>query len=144
MNAIEFILKEHRKIRKSFAAITKPSRTIASQKKMFTVLSKFLASHEKMEETLWYPKLRKHTKLRSVIKLLISEEKAAGKVIKKMKTIKKDDELWEEKLLALKKAVAKHASDEEKKLFPKVKKLVEIDELKIIGKKLQAFRKKHK
>jgi len=143
MDAITFILNEHKKIRKNFAAITKINLSISAKKRRFVTLSKFLDTHEKMEEKIWYPALKKNSKLRVTIKLLIAEEKKAAQVIKKMKATK-DNEIWNETLSKLKKAVSNHAKDEETKLFPKVEKLIEEEDLIALGKKLKAFRSKHK
>lgn len=139
MDAIELILNQHARIRKFLSQLTK-AKASHSLKKTFENLSAFLISHETMEQKVWYPFLKKNTKLTSTITHLINEEKTAAKAIAKIKKIK-SVETFEEKIMELKSAVAHHAKEEETKLLPKAKKLIEETELKKIGKKMSEFKK---
>lgn len=139
MNAIQLILNQHARIRKFLAQISK-SKTPSSLKKTFEKLSAFLISHETMEQKVWYPYLKKNTKLKTTITHLVAEEKTAAKSIAKIKKIK-SAETFEEKLMELKTAVAHHAKEEETKLLPKAKKLIEEPELNKVGKKMRDFKK---
>ena len=141
MDAIKFLLKEHNKIRKTFTKIKSKSRE-TTKHKMFDFLCKDLVRHEKMEQKIWYPYLKKNTPLKNKIKHLLKEEKTAAKVIKEFKKIK-NPEKWEKKFLAFKKDVSHHANEEETKLFPKVKKSLENSELKLIGEQFHAYKNKH-
>jgi hemerythrin superfamily protein len=138
MNAIQLILNQHARIRKFLSQLTR-SKTPSSLKKSFEKLSSFLISHETMEQKIWYPFLKKNTKLKFTIASLINEEKTAAKTIDKIKKIQVEEK-FEDKVMELKSAVAHHAKDEETKLFPKVKKLIEETELKKIGKKMKEFK----
>lgn len=139
MNAIQLILNQHARIRKLLSQLTK-SKTSSSLKKNFEKLSAFLISHETMEQKFWYPFLKKNTKLKTTITALIHEEKTAAKTIAKIKKIK-SEEKFEEKIMELKLAVAHHAKEEETKLLPKAKKLIEEADLKKIGKDMSDFKK---
>lgn len=139
MNAIQLILNHHARIRKYLATITK-SKNYSSLKKTFDKLSAFLVSHEKMEEKVWYPFLKKNTKLKTTITPLINEEKSAAKTIANIKRLK-SEEKFEAKLMELKLAVSHHAKQEETKLLPKARKMVEASELKKIGVKMREFKK---
>lgn len=139
MNAIDFLIKEHNKVRKTFAEISKGIHRDITKKEMFNELCQELIRHETMEQEIWYPNLKKNEKLRDIIKHLISEEKTAAKTIKEFGKIKIQKE-WEEKFLKFKKDVEHHANEEEDKLFPKVEKLLDAAELKRIGKELYEFK----
>lgn len=143
MNAIAFILKEHAIIRKSFRLIHKKNQTLSNKKRLFKQLAAFLKLHESMEQKIWYVYLKKHTKLNPIIKKLISAEKSAAKAITKIKKLKMEA-TFEKNLLKLNKDVEQHATQEETKLFPKVNRIVDKAELNLLGKKLQAFKTKHK
>ena len=142
MNAISFILKEHHKIRKSFAEIGKKSHRYTTKKAMFNALSRYLLRHETMEQTVWYPNFKNSKKIKNEVKHLLSEENHAEKVIKKLKTIKDEIE-WEKSFTKFKKAVEQHAQEEEKKLFPNVRDILDKTELEQIGKKMWAFKRKY-
>jgi hemerythrin superfamily protein len=83
--------------------------------------------------------LKKNEKLDETVKHLITEEKTAAKEIKEFKGIDQEDK-WEEKFLKFKKAVEQHAHEEETKLFPKVEKILNEDELEEIGTEMREFK----
>ena len=140
MNAIQLILTQHSRIKKYLLQLSK-SKTPLSLEKTFNKISEYLTSHETMEQKVWYPFLKKNISLKSTITLLIAEEKSAAKEIAKIKKIKSKDNLME-KIMKLNSSVAQHAKDEETKLLPKVKKLIDDSDLKIIGKKMREVQKK--
>lgn len=138
MDAIHFLKNEHKKVRLKFKVIAKKTRPYETRRKMFDKLCRELVIHETMEHKTWYPYFKKE--LKNVVKPLLNEEKSAAKAIKELKKLK-TQEKWENKFVKFKKAVEKHAGQEEKKLFPKVKKLLDPASLKIIEKKMRAFKK---
>jgi hemerythrin superfamily protein len=142
MDAIVYLRQEHSKIRKSFAAISKVKSEKTKVAK-FKALCKYLEHHEKMEEKSWYPTLRKDAKLKGIIKHLVSEEKAASKVIKSFKKIEFGI-MWKLKFTKFKHDVNHHAKDEEKDLFPKVRKSFTKAELNALGTKMRKFKSKLK
>lgn len=142
MNAITFLSKEHDRFRKIFAEINDSSHKDLTKRKMLSALCQDLTRHEKMEQLVWYPQLKKNVTLSNIIKHLISEEKNADKLINGFKKIKTQQE-WNEKFLELKKEVTHHASEEEKKLFPKVEKILSEAQLEEIGKAMYRFKQEH-
>lgn len=140
MNAINYLIQQHDKFRKLLARLTSSSGREDTKRKLFEKISTDLAHHEKMEQKVWYPFLKKNTNLAKTIALLISEEKMAAKQITKIKKIR-DREEFEDKLIELSNDVLKHANDEETKLFPKVIKVIDETELNTIGKKMKAMKK---
>jgi len=140
MNAIKFLLKEHDHVRKMFAEIAGGSHRYETQKKMFGVLCKELTVHEKMEQAEWYPCFKDNGKLKTIVEHLISEEKNAENTIKQFKKIT-SQENWETEFLKFKTDVDHHAAEEEKKLFPEVKKIIGDEKLESIGKKMLTFKK---
>lgn len=143
MNAIDFLLKEHEKVRAVFSDITDESKRMETKKKLFSELSNDLTRHEIMEETVWYPKLIAEDNLQEIIEHLIKEEKAASESIEEIKQTDNDDE-WLKAVIKLKKDVEHHAHEEETKLFPKVEKLLETKELEEIGKEMYEYKQSHK
>lgn len=142
MNAIDFLLKEHNHVKKVFGDITSDSHRFETKQKMFDTLAKELDVHEKMEQSVWYPCLIKENELKEIIDHLLKEEKKAGEVIKKLKTIHEENE-WEKVFSSLKTDVLHHASEEQKKLFPVVKKILSESELEEIGSKMFQFKQSH-
>lgn len=136
---IQIIMSDHKYIRESFGNLDKKlNSNVSESRSMFSNLKDFLKKHEDMEQSVWYPELEKKDELKSIIADLKKEEDAAGKAIKDIDDTK-DDKEWVSKVKNLQKAVEHHASDEESKLFPKVKKAFNKDELVKIGEKLQKY-----
>jgi len=142
MNAITFLKKEHDKVRKLLKAITKKSHRYETKKKMFKTLCTDLLRHESMEQKVWYPNFKKSRKIKTEVKHLLSEEKHAEKVIRKFKVIKTEEE-WDKLFSKFKKAVEHHAHEEEHKLFPNVKEILDEEELKVIGGEMRKFKNKY-
>lgn len=142
MNAIDFLIKEHDKVRKMLTDISDSSHQYETKRKLFDKLCADLLRHETMEEEVWYPQLKRKTELYSTIKHLISEEKHAEKEIKTIQKIT-DQAEWENKFLTFKKNVEHHAKEEEEKLFPQVKKILSEKELEEIGKEMFTFKQQY-
>lgn len=142
MNAIDFLLKEHEKVRKILADISDESHREETRKKKFEMLCQDLIRHETMEQKIWYPYFKNNSQLTEIINHLISEEKSAHKKIKKFNTIKTETE-WKEKFSELKKDIEHHATEKETKLFPLVKKLLNDMDLERIGKEMHQFKEEY-
>lgn len=142
MNAVKFLIKEHNKVRKIFSQIYDKLDNIPQRTKMLENLSHDLLIHEKMEQTVWYPRISIYTALEKRINHLIKEEDSAEKTIKQFRglnSLKK----WEQLFLKLKSAVEKHAKEEETKLFPNVLKCFSESELKALGSEMKKFKIKN-
>jgi hemerythrin superfamily protein len=140
MNAIDFLIKEHEKVRHTLAEIDNDCHREATKMKMFDSLCQDLIRHEEMEHKIWYPHFKNDKRLSETVKHLLSEEKGAEKAIKKFENIT-SLQAWEEKFSKFKEDVEHHASEEEHDLFPQVKNLLDEAELEKIG--LEMYRFKH-
>jgi hemerythrin superfamily protein len=137
MNAIQLLIQEHNKVRTTLKEIV-GSSDFDKKKELFKSLRYDLIRHEKMEQTVWYPHFQNSDKLDDTVKHLIKEEKEAHQEIQDISHTFSDDE-WESKFKKFKDDVEHHASEEEDKLFPQVKKILSDEELEKIGKEMMAF-----
>jgi len=142
MDAIQFLINEHEKVRKTFKEISDKSHRFDTKQKMLDDLCDELLRHEKMEQTIWYPHFKNNPQLQPEVKHLIAEEKDANKMITKISHIKSEEE-WEKAFLKFWKDVDHHASEEEKLLFPNVRKILNEAELEKIGKEMREFKLKY-
>ncbi len=137
MNAIDFLLKEHNRVRKMLRTISDNSQHYTTKKKQFQLLAQDLLRHETMEHEVWYPHFK--DKLPSEIRHLLNEEKHAEKAIKKMADLK-TEEAWTKEFLKFKSDVEHHASEEETELFPEVERILSQRELEKIGLEMFNFK----
>lgn len=140
MNAIDFLIKEHNRVRAMLADISDDSHSEDTKKKKFDLLSQDLIRHETMEHEVWYPHFK--SKIPGTVKHLLTEEKTAEKEIKKLEDLKSNGK-WEGSFLKFKDDVEHHAEEEENELFPEVQKILSDQELEEIGKKMYEFKKKY-
>ncbi|MBA4697142.1 MAG: hemerythrin domain-containing protein [Legionella sp.] len=139
MNAIDFLVQEHNKVRKLFQDLQDPKHREETQKKLFLTITEELTRHEKMEQTIWYPQLKEHKKWQEHIKHLKEEEHSAKKFMMKLKNLS-DSEDWQAGIKQLQEDVEHHATEEEEKLFPQVRKIIEEETLQRIGKDMRKFK----
>lgn len=139
MNAIQFLISEHNKVRSALAEIVNPVNNFTTRKKLFKKLSQDILVHEEVEEKKWYPHFSHRLDAR--VRHLVKEEKHAANEIKKFDNIK-DETMWNDNFIQFRSAVERHAEEEELKLFPEVEVLLNMHELEIIGKELVEY--KHK
>lgn len=143
MNAIDFLVQEHNKVRTLFKDLNDPKHRAETQKKLFLIIADELTRHEAMEQTIWYPQLKGHKKWQEHIKHLKTEEHSAKKFMDKLKKIS-DAEDWQAGIKQLQEDVEHHAREEEEKLFPNVRKIVEEETLQRIGKEMKRFKEDYK
>lgn len=140
MNAIDFLKKEHEKVKKTLAEISEESHRQETKLKMFSTLCSELIRHETMEHQVWYPHFKE--RLSKEVQHLIKEEKSAEKAIAQFSQVK-DESTWEIKFEKFKKDVLHHAEEEEQELFPEVAKLLSDNELEKIGLDMHQFKQEY-
>lgn len=139
MNAIDFLTKEHDKVRTMLADIADNSHQFETKKKRFDLLAEDLIRHEQMEHQVWYPHFK--SKLPDTVKHLVKEESYAEKAIKKLQAISSENS-WNEHFIKFKQDVPHHADEEEHDLFTEVNKILSKSQLLEIGAKMFAFKQK--
>ena len=137
MNAIQFLISEHNKVRLALAEIENPVNSFETRRKLFEKLSHEIIAHEKVEEKKWYPHFSDI--LDSRVNHLVNDAKYAANEIEKFKHIS-DEKAWNDKFVNFKKAVEHHAAEEEIKLFPVVEQLLDQDQLDKIGVELMEYK----
>jgi hemerythrin superfamily protein len=138
MDAITYLRQEHSKFRKTLTMISK-LENVNTKKSKFDAFCKDLVRHETMEQKVFYPVLRKFPELKDNINHIVGEEKSAAKAIKNFKKVSFDF-MWKLRFYKFKHDVNHHAKEEEQGLFPKVRKLLNKNELNNLGKKMKAFK----
>ncbi|HZL20351.1 MAG TPA: hemerythrin domain-containing protein [Polyangia bacterium] len=136
MNAIELLKSQHRAVEKLFDQIDK-AKTAGAKQKLFDQLADSLAVHAAIEEHQFYPAARaKRTE--DMLFEALEEHVGIKRVIKDLMDIAADDPTFDAKIKVLSEQVEHHVGEEEKDLFPKVKKILSAQELDILAQNMTA------
>lgn len=138
MNAIDFLISEHNKVRNELEKIAGLKIDDPTRRAEFDKLASHLIRHETMEHQIWYPHFKNNALLSDTVKHLLKEEGAAERAIQQLENVN-DNDKWQDKFTKFKDDVGHHANEEEYLLFPEVKKLLSAAELEKIGKEMADF-----
>jgi hemerythrin superfamily protein len=132
MNALALLESQHHDIEALFDEILRAA-TLEMKKKLFIKLADSLAIHAAIEEHHFFPAARERRLLGS-----LEEELAIKSVLGDLLDVEVEDDTFDAKMAALFETVEHHVAAEEKKLFPKVKKVLDGTELEAIGDAMSA------
>jgi hemerythrin superfamily protein len=132
MNAIDLLVEQHDEVEALFDELesaTSPER----KAELFARLADNLAAHAKIEEAIFYPAVRE--KQTEAILLESTEEHLSIKrLLADLLELDPGDDRFDAKLEVMKEQVDHHAREEEEgELFPKVRKLLDSNELDGLG-----------
>jgi hemerythrin superfamily protein len=136
MNAIELLKFQHRAVEKLFSQIDK-AKTAGAKQGLFEQVADSLAVHATIEEHQFYPAVRaKRTE--DILLEALEEHVGIKRVLADLLETDADDPTFDAKIKVLGEQVEHHVGEEEKDLFPKVKKILGSEELEILGQNMSA------
>jgi hemerythrin superfamily protein len=136
MNAIKLLKQQHREVEALFKQLEK-ARSARPRMKAFEQIADKLAVHATIEETHFYPSVKRRT-TEEILLESVEEHLGFKRVIADMLDLEADDLTFEAKAKVLKDLVEHHVEEEEETLFPKVSKLVDDEEHEAIGEEMEA------
>jgi hypothetical protein len=141
LNALDFLTEQHTEIDRLFERLEEDDddggdRDDGDRKAAFAELADRLAAHSTIEEKLFYPRLISE-QTSELLHQAVEEHLAVKRVLADMVTMDLDADEFKAKLAVLKEEVSHHAHEEEEaKLFPILRKLMDPDELAGLGNEL--------
>jgi len=132
MNGLKLLEMQHDEVDELISRI-EATDDVETKRDLFAEVADNLASHAKIEETMFYPAvMAKQT--REELLEAVEEHLAIKRVLADMVELDVEDPHFHAKLAVVKEAVRHHAREEEEgELFPKVEKLLGRDELDALG-----------
>ncbi|MEJ7732005.1 MAG: hemerythrin domain-containing protein [Polyangiaceae bacterium] len=135
LNAIDWLVKQHRRMEASFEAALEGGA--GSQRALFDETADLLMSHVLVEEEHFYPAVEaKRTK--DVLLESLEEHLSLKRVLADLVALPEGDEHFVPKLHVLKEQAEHHHKEEEEHLFPKARKLLADAELAALGERMEA------
>jgi hemerythrin superfamily protein len=135
MDAIRVLLRQHRAVEKLFDKFEE-AKGAATKKRLCEQISDALAVHATIEEKLFYP-ATKDARTEELLLEAVEEHLGAKRVIADLLQTDADDPHFDARVKVLKELIEHHVSEEERELFPKVKKVLDAHELDALGDQLE-------
>lgn len=136
MDAFKFIAREHERMERAFAKISKiPDEESGIREKIFKTLKSDLEIHMEIEESVLYPLLNKQSELRGHTFAGITEHKEGKDILREMDSMPKDNKEWMIKCNALREKIIRHNKQEEEELFPEARKILSHEEVVSLGRR---------
>ena len=136
MSAIDLLESQHREVEKLFSQIEK-AKDSDKKTQLFEQIADKLAIHAAIEEHQFYPAV-KAKRTEDILLESLEEHVAMKRTLADILKIDAEDETFDAKVKVLKEQVEHHVGEEEKELFPKVKKLLSADELDALEQQMVA------
>jgi hypothetical protein len=141
MDALELLKQDHEKVSQ---LLERGQEADPKQRKqIFKEIKNELDTHARIEETIFYPALEEHEELKDMVLESLEEHKQMKTVLRELAKLSPNSERFKPKLKVLKDNVKHHAVEEEEgKMFPKIRKIIDKSELEQLGEELEAAKSK--
>jgi hypothetical protein len=139
MNAIDLLEKQHREVEELFEKFEESGENAKKTKeRLCRDISDRLAVHAEIEEKLFYPEAKQEN-TEEILRESVEEHLAVKRTLADLLESGPEDEQFEAKMTVLKEQVEHHVEEEEKELFPKVRKACSKEELEDLGDRMETL-----
>jgi hemerythrin superfamily protein len=123
-DAIAMLTADHKKVKKLFADFDKlkDGGSDADKSALVERICNELKIHTELEETIFYPEVRKAIDEADLMDEALVEHAGAKDLIAQLESASSDDDLYDAKVTVLGEQIAHHVKEEEGEMFPKAKK----------------------
>ena len=140
MDAITLLKEDHKRVRELFRRFDKAGdRAHKTRRKIVDDLIRELSVHAEIEEQLFYPAARAAD--RSMVLESLEEHHIVKWTLNELEDMDPREERFEAKVTVLKENVLHHAQEEERDLFPKVRKAMKPAQLRELGEQMEQLKK---
>jgi hemerythrin superfamily protein len=138
MNAIDLLKAQHDEVEELFKKFEKLGEDAEAEKRqLFVAIADRLSAHTAIEEQFFYPAV-KAKQTEDILRESLEEHLAAKRIIADLLELQPADENYDAKMKVLQEQVEHHVKEEEKEMFPKVKKLFAKEDLESLGDQMKA------
>jgi hemerythrin superfamily protein len=139
-DAVKLLEKDHRRFERLMkeGEETTP-RASTRRRDILGTLAAEIAAHERKEEKLLYPALKRHRDARDIVLEGYQEHHVADVLIAELKNLDPADERWGAKFKVLKESLDHHIEEEEGHMFRTARSVLGRDKLEALGRRMQAI-----
>jgi hemerythrin superfamily protein len=139
MDALELIKQDHKRLRKLLSETLEAEG--ADREPRMDHLRAELVAHERMEEEVFYPRLRNEQKAREEVLEGYEEHHVADVLLDELLEVPAETDLWKAKVKVLKENVEHHMEEEETELFKKARAVLDGGELEQLGARMERIKR---
>jgi hemerythrin-like domain-containing protein len=135
MDAITLLEEDHKKVRKLFRDFEALSeRSTKKKQELADKIRSELVVHTSIEEEIFYPGVQ--DKVEEMIAEAIEEHNIVDRLLLEIRELTPEDEAFTAKMTVLIENVEHHAEEEEKEMFPAVKKAMGMEAMRSMGERM--------
>lgn len=145
MDAIAVLTADHRTVEGLFAKYESfGPRAVKGRREVVDRMIKELSIHTAIEEVVLYPAIREAVgkgEVDDMVLEALEEHHVAKWTLKELEDLEADHERFDPKVTVLMEQVRHHVKEEEKDLFPKLRKIMDKEALQELGEALVEFKR---
>ena len=141
MNALTLLKEDHGHIKKMLADGEETTeRAEKTRTELFDRLKSFLEVHERIEEEVLYPALKKKPKSEDIAYEGFEEHHVVDTIFEELEATPVDSPEWTAKFKVAKENIEHHIEEEEGEMFKMTRQLFDDDELEQMGTRMQEIK----
>ena len=145
MDAITLLKTDHKTVAGIFEKLEETTeRAEKTREELFTKLKQELDVHAHIEETIFYPVLKKSDETRDITMEGIQEHHVVKVLLRELDAMDVGSETWTAKLKVLKENVEHHVEEEEEDMFVKAREVLSREQLEELGAQMEQEKKLQK
>ena len=143
MNAFQLLKEDHKKVASIFQQLEPTTeRAVKTREELFTELKQNLDIHAHIEETIFYPSIKREAETREIVLEGFEEHHVIKTLLKELAAMPVDTEQWAAKLKVLQENVEHHVEEEEQEMFQKTRDVLSEEQIKRLGAEMEEEKKR--
>ena len=145
MNVFELLKADHEKVSRIMDELEETTeRAVKTREELFTKLKEELDVHAHIEETIFYPVLKREAEMREITLEGFEEHRVVKTLLKELEAMSVESEQWTAKLKVLKENVEHHVEEEEGEMFKSAREVLGKEQLEELGALMEQEKKAQK
>ena len=141
MNALTLLKEDHDRVKKMLAEGEQTTeRAEKTRVELLERLKEFLVVHERIEEEVLYPALKKQPKSEDIAYEGFEEHHVVDEILAELEETPVDSPKWSAKFKVAKENIEHHIEEEEGEMFKMTRQLFDDDELEQMGTRMQEIK----
>lgn len=139
-DAVKLLEKDHRRFERLMKEGEETTARASKRRRdILGTLAVEIAAHERKEEKVLYPALKRHREARDIVLEGYQEHHVADVLLGELKNLDPTDERWGAKFKVLKESLDHHIEEEEGHMFRTARSVLGRDTLEELGRRMQAM-----